>query len=148
MKNLEILIKPWEQARQDAFPIRQKVFIEEQKVPEEVEIDEFDDLAWHAVAYMGSQAVGTGRLVLLQSGRGQIGRMAVMPAFRSQGIGADILRCLIDLAQQQEMQSIVLHSQITAIPFYEKQGFVAQGPTYDEAGIDHRNMMLILPPRN
>lgn len=147
LKTLEIFIKPWGQARQDAFPIRKKVFIQEQGVPEEMEIDELDSLAWHALAYQGDQAIGTGRLVLLETGQGQIGRMAVLSAFRKQGVGTHILRSLINLAQEQKIQNVVLHSQITAIPFYEKLGFIAQGPTYDEAGIAHRNMMFTLPPQ-
>ena len=112
-----------------------------------MEIDEFDGLAWHALAYQNKQAIGTGRLVLLEPGYGQIGRMAVLPSHRGKGIGADILRHLIDLARQQEVQNLILHSQVTAIPFYEKLGFVVDGPTYDEAGIAHRNMMLLLPPQ-
>jgi predicted GNAT family N-acyltransferase len=145
LKNLEILIKPWGIASKDAFLIRKKVFVQEQGVPEEMEIDEYDELAWHALVYQDQQAIATGRLVALGKSRGQIGRMAVMPDFRGQGIGTDILKCLIELAQQQKMGNLVLHSQITVIPFYEKLGFVAEGPIYDEAGIAHRNMMLILP---
>jgi predicted GNAT family N-acyltransferase len=142
---LEILIKSWKDAEVDAFLVRQEVFIREQKVPAELELDEFDPSAVHALAYQGSCCIGTGRLVDLGGGQSQIGRMAVLAQFRNQGAGRRILERLVNLAQSQSTESIVLHSQIYAIPFYEKLGFQAQGATYDEAGIAHRNMILLLP---
>jgi predicted GNAT family N-acyltransferase len=77
--------------------------------------------------------------------QGQIGRMAVLPQFRGKGIGKAILLKLVALAQTQKISSLMLHSQALAIPFYEKYGFNTQGPIYEEAGIDHRNMILLLP---
>ena len=145
MKTLEIFLLPWDQASSSAYPVRQQVFIDEQKVPEELELDEFDPLAIHALAYLGEQCVGTARLVDLGNGRSQVGRMAVLANFRGQGIGKQILAKLVQTAKEEGFFSVVLHSQVSAIPFYEKQGFIAQGPIYDEAGIAHRNMMLILP---
>jgi predicted GNAT family N-acyltransferase len=142
---LEILIKSWKDAEADAYSVRQEVFIREQKVPAELELDEFDLSAAHALAYQGSRCIGTGRLVDLGAGRFQIGRMAVLAPFRNQAVGRQILESLVHLARSQEAGSIVLHSQVSAIPFYEKLGFQVQGPTYDEAGIAHRNMILLLP---
>ncbi len=141
---MEILIKPWQEAEIDAFLVRQEVFIREQAVPIELELDEWDPLATHALAYLDECCIGTGRLVDKDHGQAQIGRMAVLPRFRNQGVGKQILEKLIALAKSQGVRSIVLHSQITAIPFYEKQGFLVQGSTYDEAGIPHRNMILLL----
>ena len=140
-----ILIQPWQEASKAAFAIRHKVFIEEQGVPEDLELDEFDPLAMHALAFQGSECVGTGRLVNIGGGNGQIGRMAVLPGFRKNGVGHAILKRLVDQAQSEGMVSLILHSQVTAIPFYEKHGFQAQGDIYDEAGIAHRNMILLLP---
>ncbi len=142
---MEILIKPWAEALSSAFLVRQEVFIQEQKVPAELELDEFDPLAAHALAYLNGRCIGTGRLVDLGDGQTQIGRMAVLAPFRNQGVGRLLLDRLIELASSQGMKSIVLHSQVAAIPFYEKQGFEAQGSIYDEAGIPHRNMILLLP---
>ena len=142
---MEILIKPWTEAEVGAFLVRQEVFIGEQGVPAELELDEFDPLAAHALALQDGRCIGTGRLVDLGKGQAQIGRMAVLAQFRNQGLGKQILKKLIDLAQSQKTDSIVLHSQVTAIPFYEKHGFQVQGSTYDEAGIPHRNMILLLP---
>jgi predicted GNAT family N-acyltransferase len=139
-----MLIKPWKEAEAGAFLVRQEVFIHEQRVPAELELDEFDPSATHALAYIDGNCIGTGRLVDLGGGRAQIGRMAVLAPFRNQGVGKKILEKLITLAQSQEANSIVLHSQVLAIPFYEKLGFQAQGSIYDEAGIPHRNMILLL----
>ena len=145
---MEILIKTWKEAKADAFLVRQVVFIQEQRVPAELELDEFDLPAAHALAYQDALCVGTGRLVDLGDGQTQIGRMAVLAQFRGIGIGKQILEKLVELAISQGAKTITLHAQLTAIPFYEKLGFQAQGDIYDEAGIPHRNMILLLPNLN
>lgn len=145
LKNLEILLLPWKNASSDAFFIRKTVFIEEQQVPQELELDEEDPRAIHALATLNAQPIGTARLVDLENSQAQIGRMAVLDQFRGQGIGQQILKKLMLYAREKGVTSLVLHSQVSAIPFYEKMGFIAQGPIYDEAGIPHRNMMLIFP---
>lgn len=127
-----------------AFPIRKAVFIEEQNVPEELELDEFDPQALHALLQFDQQWIGTARLVDLAKGQAQIGRMAVLAQYRRQGFGKQILEEMILAARQKGVTSLVLHSQVNAIPFYGKLGFIAQGPIYDEAGIPHRNMMMEL----
>ena len=142
---MEILVKPWKEAKTDAFLVRQEVFIQEQGVPAELELDEYDPLAAHALAYLDGRCIGTGRLIDLGDDQAQIGRMAVLAQFRGSGTGKQILEKLIQLASSQGAKLIVLHSQVAAIPFYEKQGFHAKGPVYDEAGITHRNMILLLP---
>ena len=144
MNPLEILIKPWQETAQEAYLIRKQVFIEEQGVPEDMELDEHDPLAKHALAYQDGLCVGTGRLVRLDNHHAQIGRMAVLSTYRNQDIGSAILSSLITLAQAEGVSTLVLHSQISAAPFYAKFGFVAEGSIYDEAGIAHRNMILLL----
>ena len=141
---MEILLKSWKGAEEDAFLVRQEVFIREQGVPVELELDEFDPTAVHALAYQNTQCIGTGRLVDLGNGKAQIGRMAVLAKFRGKGVGKQILQKLVELAASQGAQEIILHSQVSAIPFYEKLGFTAEGASYDEAGIPHRNMILTL----
>ena len=141
---MEILIKSWKEAEVDAFLVRKEVFIQEQGVPAELELDEFDLSAIHALAYQWGQCIGTGRLVDLGGGQAQIGRMAVLANFRKAGAGKKILEKLMQLAEMQGAKTIILHSQVNAIPFYEKMGFKPDGPTYDEAGIPHRNMILLL----
>ena len=141
---MEILLKSWKEAEVDAFLVRQQVFILEQGVPAELELDEFDSSAAHVLAYQDAHCIGTGRLVNLSAKQAQIGRMAVLAKFRGKGIGKQILQKLVDLSASQGVREIILHSQVSAIPFYEKLGFQAQGEVYEEAGIPHRNMMLTL----
>ncbi|QWD95616.1 GNAT family N-acetyltransferase [Polynucleobacter sp. MG-Unter2-18] len=137
-----ILIKTWQDAKLDAYSIRKRVFIEEQGVPEEMELDEFDLNAQHALAYADSECIGTARLVTLAGNRGRIGRMAILPKHRGDGIGKQLLGALLKACQSQGIEQIELHAQVTVIPFYEQFGFIAQGDIYDEAGIPHRDMIL------
>ena len=141
---MEILLKSWKEAEVDAFLVRQEVFILEQGVPAELELDEFDLSADHVLVYQDAHCIGTGRLLNLSAKQAQIGRMAVLAKFIGKGVGKQIMRKLVDLAASQGVRKIILHSQVSALPFYEKLGFQAQGKSYDEAGIPHRNMMLIL----
>lgn len=123
--------------RRDAiYAIRKTVFIIEQAVPEEIEIDELDPVARHVLAFVADQAVGTGRI----TSDGRIGRMAVLAGFRGLGVGRAILDALIDIGIAGDAPRLFLSAQCHAIPFYEQAGFVAQGPVYEEAGIDHRRM--------
>ena len=139
-----ILIKPWHQAMMVALPIRLGVFVEEQGVPENLELDEFDELADHALAFNGAVCIGTARLTRSANGGAQIGRMAVLPEYRRQGLGTQLLQALIEQGQSQGVTRFELHAQVSAIGFYEKQGFIIQGEQYEEAGILHRNMTLEL----
>ena len=139
-----ILIQSWQEAKPVAWSIRKQVFIEEQGVPEEMELDEFDLTAQHALAYLGSQCIGTARLVTLPGNIGRIGRMAVLPMQRGTGIGSQLLVAMIDQGKSQGITHFELHAQLSAIPFYERWGFIAQGDVYDEAGIAHRDMMLLI----
>ncbi|HAA58402.1 MAG TPA: GNAT family N-acetyltransferase [Myxococcales bacterium] len=126
----------WPAHKEQLYLIRRKVFIEEQQVPEEIEIDEWDEKSIHVLALEGQQPVGCGRLLP----DGHIGRMAVLPSHRGQGIGAKLLQTLIDLAQQSDMKEVILSSQVHAIDFYLKAGFTPYGDVYQEAGIPHRAM--------
>jgi predicted GNAT family N-acyltransferase len=139
-----ILIKPWHQAMTVALPIRISVFVQEQGVPENLELDEFDELADHALAFNGAVCVGTARLTRLASGVAQIGRMAVLPDYRRQGLGTQLLQALIKQGQSQGVTRFELHAQVWAIGFYEKQGFIIEGEQYEEAGIPHQTMTLAI----
>lgn len=139
-----ILIKPWLEAKKEAYFVRKAVFVYEQGVPEALELDEFDPIAEHALAYQGGNCIGTSRLIVLSGQEGRIGRMAVMPAFRKQGIGGQLLRALLESSKTQGLIRLTLHAQLSAIPFYEQFGFTAQGDIYDEAGIAHRDMILFI----
>lgn len=123
-----------------AYAIRRCVFIEEQRVPEEIEMDADDSRAFHALAILDGSAVGCGRMVEHGPGEVKIGRMAVLPEFRSAGVGGEILRFLIDHARRRGFFRATLNAQLAAEGFYLKQGFNPVGGVFDEAGIAHRKM--------
>lgn len=143
MNTFTVSIADWDAAadRSACEGLRLAVFVEEQHVPEHEEWDGHDEQALHVVARdRDGVAIGTGRL--LPDGR--IGRMAVASAWRARGVGAAILRELIRQAHERGHSEAVLSSQVHAIPFYERFGFVAEGQEYDDAGIPHRTMRLSL----
>ena len=137
MKNYSIKQCYWNSDKQQLSDIRREVFINEQLVPDELEWDEFDQTAQHIIALnQENKAVATGRL----KADGQIGRMAVLKSYRQQGIGSAILLVLLDIAQQQKLKSVYLHAQVSAVPFYEKHGFICHGDEFMDAGIPHKSM--------
>jgi predicted GNAT family N-acyltransferase len=127
-----------------AYAIRRRVFIEEQHVPEEIEMDSDDAHAFHALAILDHAAIGCGRMVEHGRSEVKIGRMAVLPEFRKTGIGADILGFLVDRARARGFRKAILHAQLTAEGFYLKEGFTPLGEVFDEAGIPHRKMERII----
>lgn len=142
----------WEDVRPAATAIRLKVFVEEQGVSPEVELDAQDGRCWHALAYLrddGDSAkedpnhkqddgaeegtpVATGRLLP----DGHIGRMAVLPSVRGRGIGALVLAALIAKARELGFSEVVLSAQTHAQGFYRRAGFVPEGEPYFEEGTD------------
>lgn len=133
---LRIVLLPWEEARAHAAPIRFTVFVEEQGVPRDIELDEMDDACVHALAFEGETAVGTGRLLP----DGHIGRMAVLKQWRGRGIGSRMLERLIEEARSRGDREVALAAQVHAAGFYRAHGFVEEGGEYLEAGIPHQAM--------
>ncbi len=126
-----------------AYAIRRRVFIEEQRIDENLERD-FDDLrALHVLAMRGGQAVGCGRMMLSISGA-KIGRMAVLPEYRGRGIGRLLLDHLVSAARQIGARLAYLHAQVPVEGFYLRYGFAPAGGIFEEAGIPHRKMKLAL----
>lgn len=120
--------------------LRRTVFIQEQNVPEADEMDDLDDQAIHLLAWHDDTPVGTARL-LTKGTIGKIGRVCVLPQMRGTGLGAQLIRASMDVLREQSgITTAKLGAQTHAIGFYEKLGFVAQGPVYDDAGIPHRDM--------
>jgi len=140
---IELSITNWTEAQSLVKSLRYQVFVIEQKVPEDMEWDEFDEIAWHAIVTADNQTVGTGRLIL-DGHIAKIGRMAVQSSRRNQGIGTSILNALIQAAKEKGAQECILHAQTHAIAFYAKEDFEPHGPIFDEAGISHVEMRLIL----
>lgn len=136
---IEVRLGAWIDLRDEAAPIRYAVFVDEQKVPAEIELDDWDALSLHALALDAQgRVLGTGRLLP----DGHIGRMAVLQSARGQGVGTALLRALLQAARARGDREVVLSAQTHAMPFYEKAGFIAEGDEYDDAGIPHRQMRL------
>lgn len=130
----------WDKLEQDAKFIRKQVFIIEQNIPEEEEWDDQDMISDHFVVYDQDQPIATARLLQNNS----VGRVAVLKTYRGQGIGRMIMLEIIRQAHQQDRKFLHLSSQVYAISFYEKLGFSIQGDAYDECGIPHIKMQLVI----
>ena len=127
----------WQDDSEVLTAVRRIVFIEEQHVPEALELDESDRICHHVlVRDADNKPVGTGRI----GPDGRIGRMAVLKEYRGQGVGSALLAALLDYARQEQYDAVYLHAQLDAIPFYENHGFIANGETFMDAGIPHRTM--------
>ena len=116
--------------------VRRCVFIDEQRVPEELEWDGEDQAAWHWLALSDALPVGTVRLLT----DGHIGRMAVLAGHRLRGIGSMLLHAAIEQASAAGARDVYLHAQLQALAFYARYGFVGEGEEFMDAGIPHRCM--------
>ena len=124
--------------------LRRAVFIEEQGVAEADEIDDKDGEAIHLLATVDGLPMGSARL-LLSGETGKIGRVCVLPVARGTGLGAALMRAAVsELRGQTGITRAKLGAQTHALGFYERLGFVAEGPVYDDAGIPHRDMVMVL----
>ncbi|MCC6157558.1 MAG: GNAT family N-acetyltransferase [Deltaproteobacteria bacterium] len=128
-----------------AADLRTRVFVGEQNVPPELELDEYDATADHLVA-LDDDGVVRGTLRLLPYGEGdvKIGRVAVDAALRGTGLGLALMREAFAEARRRNCGAAHLGSQVTVVGFYEKLGFTAFGDVFDDAGIPHRHMVLLL----
>ncbi len=121
--------------------VRRAVFIDEQGVSEADEIDGLDADCLHLLARDGAVPVGTARIQLIGD-TAKIGRVCVIAPYRGTGLGASLIRAALDVARGQNgITQAKLGAQIHALGFYEALGFKAYGPVYDDAGIDHRDMV-------
>ncbi|MFB7664554.1 GNAT family N-acetyltransferase [Kitasatospora sp. NPDC056138] len=136
-----------------AYGIRREVFVEEQNVPAELEYDELDATSVHLLARAeDGSPLGTGRLIHGEQalaltgrpGRVLLGRLAVAKAARGTGLGAELVRAIEQAGRERGGLELELHAQVQALGFYERLGYVAEGPVYDDAGIPHRTMTRVL----
>ena len=137
---LRIDLCDWPDARDLATRIRTTVFVQEQRVPPEIEMDDRDAVSVHALAFVDGAPVGTGRLLP----DGHIGRMAVLREARASGVGGAVLERLVEEARRRGFREAVLSAQTHALAFYRKHGFEAVGEVYEEAGIPHQEMRRTL----
>lgn len=124
----------------DAMSVRKAVFIEEQGVPADLEIDEHDQLdsgTIHFVAYLDEQPVGASRLRPYAPGVGKVERVAVSQAARGTGLGREIMLAMEETARKEGFQRLKLNAQTHALRFYEKLGYEPYGDVFEEAGIEH-----------
>ena len=142
---VDVKVGAWPELGAEARPIRDAVFIAEQKIAAEMEWDDADADAVHAVAFNRlDRALGTGRMLEHVPGVAKIGRMAVSGASRNSGVGRAVLEALLTAARERGDRQAVLHAQISAAAFYERAGFTRRGPPFDEAGIEHVEMLRAL----
>lgn len=135
----------WDELKDGAAALRTEVFVEEQEIPQELEWDEHDAKALHALVLNKlGQPVATGRLLQPQPKLAQIGRMAVSKALRGGNLGRMVVEALVDAAKLRGDHQVILHSQCSAEGFYRRLGFNAHGEVFQDAGIDHIEMTMKL----
>ena len=139
MSSITVRLVESEQDMEAAVGIRFRVFVDEQSVPPEIELDEYDAVATHAIALLDGVAVATGRAIV-EDGSARIGRMAVDRQHRRSGVGGLVLRFLEDEAREQGATEFVLHAQEYVKAFYARHGYEEHGDTFMEAGIVHVEM--------
>jgi len=138
--NTTTIICDYEPHTDDICAIRYEVFVDEQNVPEELEIDGLDGREKHVLTFVDDVPIGTGRIL----SDGYIGRVAVLKNYRGLGIGKSIMKELVKCAQDLSLEKVWLSSQWHAHSFYLDLGFVCVGEIYKEAGIDHIKMFRTL----
>jgi predicted GNAT family N-acyltransferase len=144
-----VRLSSWEQDREQIQNVRRAVFIEEQQIAERDEWDDLDPVVTHVLVFehpasAKRDAVGTGRL----EPTGKIGRVAVLPQYRGTGAGVAVMRRLLDLAAERGFHEVYLNAQLSAAGFYERLGFRADGPEFDEVGIPHQRMRRAVGKRD
>ena len=137
MDDFTVAIVSWSDKQAELTSVRRAVFIEEQNVPEHIELDGRDSDYYHVVACdkLGAP-VGTARI----DANGKIGRMAVLREYRGLGVGREMLRVIMDCGRASGLTDFHLSSQISAVGFYQKMGFETYGDEFQEASITHINM--------
>ena len=139
MSEITVKVVETEEDMEQAVGIRFRVFVDEQAVPPEIELDEYDAVATHALALQDGVAIGTGR-VIVEGDSARIGRMAMDREHRRSGVGGLVLRFLEDEAREQGAGEFVLHAQEYVKAFYAGHGYEEHGDTFMEAGILHVEM--------
>ena len=145
LQNFHVSVADWSLApdRSALMAIRQQVFVVEQAVPQARDRDGLDAACWHVLARdEDGQPIGCARM----SPERKIGRMAVLDEWRGNGVGAAMLRELVARARAAGWSDVGLAAQVSAIGFYEREGFVAYGEVFEDAGLAHRSMTLALDP--
>lgn len=126
---------------EEGFAIRREVFVEEQKVPLDMEIDELDKNCNHIVVYNNGEAIAVGRIIF-EAHKCFLGRIAVVKKYRGKGIGEFLVKEMLKKAFDDGIKEVFIHAQAYAEGFYKKIGFRAYGEKFYEAGIEHISMII------
>jgi YbgC/YbaW family acyl-CoA thioester hydrolase len=142
---VDVRVGDWATLGAAAAPIRHAVFTQEQGIDAALDGDGADAAAVHALAFNRfGVALGTGRLTTHTPGVGKIGRMAVIASLRGGAVGRQLLDALVRAARARGDRELVLHAQASAVGFYLRLGWQPRGPAFEEAGIEHQEMVLPL----
>ncbi len=151
MATIEVIPVTSTEELEEALGVRARVFVEEQRIAMDEEIDRYDATptgseALHLVARVAGTPVGAARLLLdaPPGGPVHLGRVAVLAEWRLHGVGNALMARLHDEAKARGYPRIEISAQVSALPFYERLGYIAEGPVYLEAGIEHRAMYFAL----
>jgi predicted GNAT family N-acyltransferase len=139
--NLKIEIVKWLDGLSQLKNIREKVFIQEQKVTPQLEWDGMDEKAIHFLVFNDKAAIGCARAIVIKDHM-QLGRMAVLKEYRGQGIGSALIEKAMTTAKLNQLSAIYISAQCHAINFYKKFGFEVTSDIYLNAEIPHRDMTL------
>ncbi|MBW3114169.1 MULTISPECIES: GNAT family N-acetyltransferase [Bacillaceae] len=136
---MNVVVANTEEQIQDVFTIRKTVFVEEQQVPLEEEIDEHENDSIHFILYEQNNAVGAGRFRILD-GMGKVERICVLKNMRGKGAGRELMLGIEEYAKNQPLSQLKLNAQTYAIPFYEGLGYEVTSDEFLDAGIPHKTM--------
>lgn len=138
-------INTWSQLHEGATAVREAVFIKEQMIPREIELDGCDiEAVQILVTTKDGTPVATARMITQEAGVSRIGRMAVLFNYRGNGLGKLMLKELMGFARRRRDKVMTLNAQSSAMAFYKKMGFELEGEPFMEAGISHVKMNAFL----
>lgn len=126
--------------RERAFALRKEVFVKEQGVPLNLELDEHDETAIHFLVNDGNDTIATARLREIEPKVGKVERVCVLNSYRGKRLGVLIMETVERYASEINYQKLKLNAQVYAVPFYEKLEYVVTSPEFMDAGIPHRAM--------
>jgi predicted GNAT family N-acyltransferase len=141
--NLKVEIVKWIDGHTQLKNIREKVFIQEQKVMPELEWDGMDEKSIHFLVFKEKEAIGCGRALVIKN-QMQLGRMAVLKEYRGEGVGSALIKKAMTTAKLNQLTTIYIGAQCHAIDFYKKFGFEVTSDIYLDAEIPHQYMKLDL----
>ncbi|PLT28494.1 GNAT family N-acetyltransferase [Peribacillus deserti] len=140
---MKVKVVETEQELQLAYSIRKEVFVEEQNVPLEEEIDQYEKDSTHFLLYINDKPAGAGRFRIL-NGIGKVERICVLSSAREKGAGKAIMDGIQEYAEKHKISKLKLNAQTHAIPFYEKLGYEVSSGEFMDAGIPHKSMVKTL----